>query len=774
MPERNVTVRLSVQANTQGVDTYKEKMAEAKTSTDNMKTSADNTSTGMSQLGDDIRSAFTVATALKVAQMAGQFVTLGVRVGASRLRFQELTESMGGYEEIMDRLRSATLGQASDTDIQTGANLLLQMGIAESPEELETMLELITRLKQPTEDLNSAINNFSLMLANQSIQRLDSFGISSGKVRDRINELLESGQALNREQAFKMATLELGAIAVERLGASAEVANTSIGRLRTQVTNAAEDFAARAASGAEGFGLAAEVLLGIHPAQQEAAKREAEGLAQDVTDVMQRVMTRSDLTLDQGTVTEYIANVRQALQDNPELQNNVVELRMTALTQMVGMRPGEGAFAPGGGLEGLDTEFDMIAQTLVDVRNTREATAAEEERAAAMQAANEQRQQAIDLMRQQEEADQRRLQAGRLIADVDSMNAQAIQEAFKFFQGSSFEDSLPDLMTREQADNIGAMADEAANMADEMERLAELNPEMFTENDIENAKATADQMKDLATEAEKAADAFEKIKLSEVFGQTGGGLTGEVGDQVLQAARDRGASEEELARLQREMDLASGRETTGSIFLQEDLAPMVATIAAEQGPEVAAGVTTALAQALAMAALQGIDTNSPEFLAALQDTVMQNAEGFDPAAFVASQSGDTTPAEDAQTVSEATSTTAENMTSVSEDTAALTESMEPVKTGFDDMATSSERMSSAVQGVSNDFNALGEHIRRVKNELVLISGRQWKLRFDVEAIGNGLGVIDFFNRNGITNAIQREVSDVGGTVPGTNTNVGLS
>ena len=32
-------------------------------------------------------------------------------------------------------------------------------------------------------------NSFSAMLANQSIRRLDTFGISSGKVRERIAEL---------------------------------------------------------------------------------------------------------------------------------------------------------------------------------------------------------------------------------------------------------------------------------------------------------------------------------------------------------------------------------------------------------------------------------------------------------------------------------------------------------------------------------------------------------------------------------------------------------
>ena len=37
-----------------------------------------------------------------------------------------------------------------------------------------------------------SMENFALMLANQSILRLDSFGISSGKVTARIEELMSA------------------------------------------------------------------------------------------------------------------------------------------------------------------------------------------------------------------------------------------------------------------------------------------------------------------------------------------------------------------------------------------------------------------------------------------------------------------------------------------------------------------------------------------------------------------------------------------------------
>jgi len=56
------------------------------------------------------------------------------------------------------------------------------------------------------------------MLANQSILRLDTFGISSGKVRTRITELMEATKDMTREEAFQIAVFEQGEIAMARLG----------------------------------------------------------------------------------------------------------------------------------------------------------------------------------------------------------------------------------------------------------------------------------------------------------------------------------------------------------------------------------------------------------------------------------------------------------------------------------------------------------------------------------------------------------------------------
>jgi len=155
----------------------------------------------------------------------------------------------------------------------SGASSLLNMGLAGSNAEAEQLIELAYKLKKPTETASEAIENFSLMLANQSVARLDSFGISSGQVRSRIEELIEAGQALNREDAFKMAVLEIGTEKITRLGDTIEqVNNTSLNRLATQFQNLTAGVGVFVATGVEaGAQLTELTLMALDPSIGEEA-----------------------------------------------------------------------------------------------------------------------------------------------------------------------------------------------------------------------------------------------------------------------------------------------------------------------------------------------------------------------------------------------------------------------------------------------------------------------------------------------------------------------
>jgi phage-related protein len=161
-------------------------------------------------------------------------------VGQVQETFDALAESIGEASDAMlADLRTATNSMVSDADLMASANQFMSMGLADSADGAAELAEMATRLGMAMGgEATESMENFALMLANQSIPRLDSFGISSGKVRERIDELMSSTEGLTREQAFMQAVAEQGAVAMERLGdAGMDTAATSMAQLQATLEN---------------------------------------------------------------------------------------------------------------------------------------------------------------------------------------------------------------------------------------------------------------------------------------------------------------------------------------------------------------------------------------------------------------------------------------------------------------------------------------------------------------------------------------------------------
>lgn len=138
-------------------------------------------------------------------------------------------------DALLGRLREATRGMVADADLMGSANRFMSMGLAKTAEEAEKLATIAVTLggamgKGPT----AAMEEFALMLANQSIPRLDTFGISAGQVRARIEELQAATPGLSRETAFLNAVMEQAAISMEKIG---PVAENSASVIKAQFTN---------------------------------------------------------------------------------------------------------------------------------------------------------------------------------------------------------------------------------------------------------------------------------------------------------------------------------------------------------------------------------------------------------------------------------------------------------------------------------------------------------------------------------------------------------
>jgi hypothetical protein len=87
----------------------------------------------------------------------------------------------------------------SDAELMKSANQFLVMGLADSTEEASKFAEMATQLGRAMgKEAVPAMADFAAMLANQSIPRLDTFGISSGNVRQSIEAQMKANSELTR------------------------------------------------------------------------------------------------------------------------------------------------------------------------------------------------------------------------------------------------------------------------------------------------------------------------------------------------------------------------------------------------------------------------------------------------------------------------------------------------------------------------------------------------------------------------------------------------
>jgi len=129
----------------------------------------------------------------------------------------------GGAEQAAANLKAAQEGaQGTLTRFEAMAvsNKLLSMHLAETDEELKNVIQsayVLRRAMDPRVGATAAVEDFALMLANQSILRMDQFGLSSGRARVRIEELMKSTAGMTREAAFLQAVMEQAGPKVQAL-----------------------------------------------------------------------------------------------------------------------------------------------------------------------------------------------------------------------------------------------------------------------------------------------------------------------------------------------------------------------------------------------------------------------------------------------------------------------------------------------------------------------------------------------------------------------------
>lgn len=252
------------------------------------------------------------------------------KLGAESLRTKQAFEAIsGGADEASDRLEAmqdATRGALSEQQAMASANQLMQMGLANSSEELAQLAEMATRLGGAMgKDATASLEEFSLLLANQSIPRLDTFGISAGKVRTRINELTSTVAGMTREQAFMTAVMEEGQTSMDRLGPAVDDAALSFERAEATAADFRAELGERLAPAISNALDAGMLLLTWNEQLAEAQAEHAENTLMTATSYEEYV---SELTRAAG-VTGMVVNAQgdlvQVYQAHGRIMEEVVQ-----------------------------------------------------------------------------------------------------------------------------------------------------------------------------------------------------------------------------------------------------------------------------------------------------------------------------------------------------------------------------------------------------------------------------------------------------------------
>lgn len=174
----------------------------------------------------------------------GQFIfasgNLGQAVDQTRRRFETFAGGPEQASAALVAMRKAMDGGIDSMTAMDTASRLMSMGLAKTGDEAANITRIAAMLGSATRTVEDKVSDFTMLLANQSIRRLDQFGISVDQVRARIDEMKAADANLGDQQAFVNAVLEIGGARVKDLEANGVKAARSI----DEMTSAWADFRA--------------------------------------------------------------------------------------------------------------------------------------------------------------------------------------------------------------------------------------------------------------------------------------------------------------------------------------------------------------------------------------------------------------------------------------------------------------------------------------------------------------------------------------------------
>lgn len=204
-------------------------------------TSANKSLGGLGQAAKVAGGLITIALAKQAISASTEVMRLGATSLVARDRLLAFAGGSARASDMMNALIDASDGTIDRLTATNTAARLLQMGIVDTAAEIGMAGAIVGKLGDQTLSLETRMQTFTMMMANQSKLRLDTFGLSVEGVTKRQKEL--EAQGYNTSDAFKAAVFEEAEVALGVLGDTAGTAAHNMARMEAALVNVKTSFA---------------------------------------------------------------------------------------------------------------------------------------------------------------------------------------------------------------------------------------------------------------------------------------------------------------------------------------------------------------------------------------------------------------------------------------------------------------------------------------------------------------------------------------------------
>lgn len=192
---------------------------------DGVEVGAEKASPALDGMKHALVGAISVAALKRLGEAAYDLGVLGAEAERVEVSFERLAGGGVIADTMLEDLKEATNGTRSEMELMQGATNLMALGFGDTAAELGQITRNVEALGGR---FGGTMQIFQLMMSNNSLARIDSFGIGVEEATERIEAFKEAG--MGDGEAFDTAILELMNEKYEELGGTIEDNVTNIDR----------------------------------------------------------------------------------------------------------------------------------------------------------------------------------------------------------------------------------------------------------------------------------------------------------------------------------------------------------------------------------------------------------------------------------------------------------------------------------------------------------------------------------------------------------------